>query len=357
VTLRQEEAIRARESGSEPASHPASAAEFFSAAASLPENWTAVSLSYSEVHESLLLTRITRYPEGALVDGKACNVAAVRMPLPRAQLAATSAELSAIIAASTQIVKDLTPAETQISASAAATEETSTRWWAGRRALDARLQKVAETVQGWFGPFAGLLQGRSANMDAVITAVAEVQASLRKEYGLNVTEPVMNVLLSNWAGIAVGDKRWAIAALGASPSVEAVVSFLDVAALSFRFQATDFLGGGGSATASAGISFERGPVCLVVDKIFHGFPLECLPVTMGHPVCRSHDLLALLRPPKHAREPFSIPPTVNSSSGFFVLNPGNDLPVCNSLQIVGCCFANIFSPCVRLVAGNTRKTG
>jgi separase len=306
----------------------------------IPQGWTVISISLSESHQELCLTKMQA----------GYSPFVLRLPLGRNNSRDVDeevfdfdqgkAELLEII----ELANDNSHGAKELNGRGA-----KTAWWAERDALDARLKDLLENIETvWLGGFRGIFSQHRPRADMLARFQKSFSNILDKHLpsrqnankkGKNARVTLDTRILELFIGLEEASAEDCNLDEALTDLLYFVVDILQFHGERNAYDEIDFdsiviethdaLRSYQEATLAASTSNEDKHTILILDKALHAFPWESLPCMEGLAVSRlpSLDCLrertlgqqnssAFISPERHYVE------TVNGS---YVLNPGGDL--------------------------------
>ncbi|KAJ3489057.1 hypothetical protein NLG97_g6072 [Lecanicillium saksenae] len=312
----------------------------------VPKNWSVISVSLSDNHHDLCLTKFQAGHSPFIL----------RLPLERANSRDADSEVYNFEHGKEELLEIIKLAnETSHSARDFSLKGERNAWWAEREALDTRLKECLMQIETtWLGGFKGIFSQHPRRADLLARFQKNVHKMLdahlpsrsqgrgkktAKPAGVTLDPRILDLF------IGLGDPRDLDCDFDEALNdlLYFIVDILQFHGERNAYDEIDFdamvvemydaLKGYYGALEGAGAREEGAHTILVLDKALHAFPWESLPCMEGLAVSRVPSLACLRQlitesnmPPKDKTAAGSLPGHyVSSTAGTYMLNPSSDL--------------------------------
>lgn len=311
----------------------------------VPKNWSVISVSLSDNHHDLCLTKFQAGHSPFIL----------RLPLERANSRDADSEVYNFEHGKEELLEIIKLAnETSHSARDFSLKGERNAWWAEREALDTRLKECLMQIETtWLGGFKGIFSQHQRRADLLARFQKNVQKMLdahlpsrNQGRGKKTTKTGVTLdsrILDLFIGLgdardpdcdfdeALNDLLYFIVDILQFHGERNAYDEIDFDAMVVEMY--DALKGYYGALEGAGAREEGAHTILVLDKALHAFPWESLPCMEGLAVSRVPSLACLRQlitesnmPPKDKLASDSLPGHyVSSGAGTYMLNPSSDL--------------------------------
>ncbi|OAA76399.1 separin [Akanthomyces lecanii RCEF 1005] len=313
----------------------------------VPKNWSVISVSLSDNHHDLCLTKFQAGHSPFIL----------RLPLERANSRDADSEVYNFAHGKDELLDIIRLTnETSHSARNFTLKGERNAWWAEREALDTRLKECLMQIETtWLGGFKGIFSQHRRRSDLLARFQKNVQKMLdthlpsrNQRRGKKTAKTGVTLdprILDLFIGLgdptddpdcdfdeALNDLLYFIVDILQFHGERNAYDEIDFDAMVVEMY--DALKGYYSALEGAGAREDGAHTILVLDKALHAFPWESLPCMEGLAVSRVPSLACLRQlitesnmPPKeNTASPDSLPGHyVSSGAGTYMLNPSSDL--------------------------------